>query len=911
MGEAAPGHAAARPAAFPLLGAGMVGPGPPGASSRTAAAAAAVPPLHSAIVERLRARIELCRRHHSTCERRYERGRAESSERERESTLQLLSLVQQGGTARRGKSGRALDQSRGNNEHKGQSAGEAESKASTRIALQGTLRRKIEGQPPGYIAKQNGLSCVGAGAAPDFKRLRMETGSLRHGHCAMTSGQSPSIAGSVALSHTLRRKDPFMMPHDVGSDLFNMTLREMKKEPIDVQPCNQSSTDPMMVFDFKEEGGGQIDPELQDLFDELTKSVPPLNDLELEKMLKQDDDFGLDLGRPSSAGAAHPCPHLDKPIKTKYSPDYGQASGSSPQLRPASAGPSFTALSTSPIGQMTHSHVSSGTPTRGLPPWPEMSHAEQLKQMAANQQQPNSLLHHQQQQSQSGGVRNWSSAIGGHPNSSCFGQEPVASSGSLSQPRISPQSMGQSKGMPNCLFKPGGYSPTNPTDMKVLSSKPMLHFTPKTASSTTSQQMPHMAGSQSKLTTQQQSSTGGQRMQFQLPSSCLQPKPLSQRPPLNQHGLGINLKMTQRQALAPGPRLSTNGCLAGIGQPQQQRSPAPNTQQKNTGKSQRQLSQTPHHTNNTEKFNTQDQFNRHLTRPPPDYKQPQGVAGVQHPTLYPGLASSPLTNNGSDQTDIPSLSCHLPNGQGAKMVPNSGDRRFHTRSDPVEVQTCASQLHQQANKQVQIGMHQNKPQFQGANTQVVTFPSGVVPTTQHVRTSSAGQDAILGQGLGGMTTTASRETGLSWVSATKQNGGLQGLDVKRQTDGHFPPRPIGPPNQVAPHSGLIPLNPVIRGSAPRPTQPHTTPLPGVSSLNQSTPEQQGCMSTFISTAQSPGTYQNSRAGRLTFDFLQDGDNTVPGINADSDFIDSLLKSGSGNDDWMKDINLEEILGGHS
>ena len=132
MGEAAPAHAAAaRPAVCPLLGAGMVGPGPPGASSRTAA----VPPLHSAIVERLRRRIVLFRRHHSTCERRYERGRAESSERERESTLQLLSLVQQGGAARRGKSGRALDQSRGNNEHKGQSAGETESKASTRIAV--------------------------------------------------------------------------------------------------------------------------------------------------------------------------------------------------------------------------------------------------------------------------------------------------------------------------------------------------------------------------------------------------------------------------------------------------------------------------------------------------------------------------------------------------------------------------------------------------------------------------------------------------------------------------------------------------------------------------------------------------------------------------------------------------------
>uniref|UniRef100_A0A8B9HSD4 Neurogenic mastermind-like N-terminal domain-containing protein n=1 Tax=Astyanax mexicanus TaxID=7994 RepID=A0A8B9HSD4_ASTMX len=823
-------------------------------TSVAAAAAAAVPPLHSAIVERLRARIELCRRHHSTCERRYERGRAESSERERESTLQLLSLVQQGGTARRGKNSRALDQSRANNEHKGQSAGgEAESKASTRIALQGSLRRKIEGQPPAYNPKQNGLSCIGG--APDFKRLRMDPGSLRPGHCSMDSGQSPGLA----LDHTLRRKDPFAMPHGVGSDLFNITLRDMKKEPIDVLPCSQSSIDPaMMVFDFKDEGGGQIDPELQDLFDELTKSVPPLHDLELEKMLKQDDDFGLDLGRPNSAGAAHPCPHLDKPIKTEYSPDFCQASGSSPQLRPASAGPSFslanTALSTSPIGQMGHGHVSqaSGTPSRGLPPWPEMSHAETLKQMAANQQQPNPLLHHQQQQSQAGGVRNWSSTIGGgHPNSSSFGQEPITSSNSLSHSRISPQSAGQGKGMPNCLFKPGGYNPSNPPDMKVLSSKPMLHFTPKAPSSTTSQQMPHMAGSQSKQTTQQKREREKKRE-----------------------------RKTERERERLGQwAWSPVSCflfdllfdLSFLFQ---------------------------------EKFNTQDQFNRHLSRPPPDYKQPQGVAGVQHSTLYPGTHLARLNLH-----DIPSLSCHIPNGQGAKMVAGSGDRRFHTRSDPhsgsVEGQTCANQLHQPSNGQLQIVMHQNKAQFQGANSQISSFPSGVVPTTQHVRTSAAAAAS-------GMTTTAGRATSLSWVSTTKQNSGLPGLNVvKRQTEGHFPPRPIGPPNQVAPHSGLIPLNPAIRGPAPRSSQPHIPPLPGVTGLNQASPEPQGCMSTFISTAQSPGTYPNSRVARLTFDFLQDGDNTVPGINADSDFIDSLLKSGSGNDDWMKDINLEEILGGHS
>ncbi|CAI5773348.1 2 [Podarcis lilfordi] len=62
----------------------------------------AAPRVHSAIVERLRARIAICRQHHLSCEGRYERGRAESSSRERESTLQLLNLVQHGQAARKG-----------------------------------------------------------------------------------------------------------------------------------------------------------------------------------------------------------------------------------------------------------------------------------------------------------------------------------------------------------------------------------------------------------------------------------------------------------------------------------------------------------------------------------------------------------------------------------------------------------------------------------------------------------------------------------------------------------------------------------------------------------------------------------------------------------------------------------------
>ncbi|XP_067424093.1 mastermind-like protein 2 [Emydura macquarii macquarii] len=83
MGDTAPPQA-------PDLGAGLLGGG------------TVAPRVHSAIVERLRARIAVCRQHHQSCEGRYERGRAESSERERESTLQLLHLVQHGQGARKG-----------------------------------------------------------------------------------------------------------------------------------------------------------------------------------------------------------------------------------------------------------------------------------------------------------------------------------------------------------------------------------------------------------------------------------------------------------------------------------------------------------------------------------------------------------------------------------------------------------------------------------------------------------------------------------------------------------------------------------------------------------------------------------------------------------------------------------------
>lgn len=163
---------------------------------------------------------------------------------------------------------------------------------------------------------------------------------------------------------------------------------------------------------------------------------------------------------------------------------------------------------------------------------------------------------------------------------------------------------------------------------------------------------------------------------------------------------------------------------------------------------------------------------------------------------------------------------------------------------------------------------------------------------------------------------------MGWGSSNKQV--TTGLGVRRlptllQSQGAqldvpnhaYTQRHIGPPNHIAPDIGMLPLNPSMRDAGPRPSQPILGSPSGVGNLNQASPEQRVPAGNFADACSSSSSYQNNRASHLTFDFLPEGDNTVPGINTDSDFIDSLLKSGSGNDDWMKDINLDEILGSHS
>lgn len=137
--------------------------------------------------------------------------------------------------------------------------------------------------------------------------------------------------------------------------------------------------------------------------------------------------------------------------------------------------------------------------------------------------------------------------------------------------------------------------------------------------------------------------------------------------------------MSSSKGVPPGPRLPTNGSLGVMSAQSQPRPPAPNNQQKGPAKTQamqRQLNQQQHAISTSvsyisiiqlppvnklsrlcensllinrvfsihhfvfpfqDKDNTHDQFSRHLTRPPPDYKQSRSMVGVQQGNIFAGI----------------------------------------------------------------------------------------------------------------------------------------------------------------------------------------------------------------------------------------------------------------------------------
>uniref|UniRef100_A0A8B7W6Z9 Mastermind-like protein 2 n=1 Tax=Castor canadensis TaxID=51338 RepID=A0A8B7W6Z9_CASCN len=922
--------------------------------------------------------------------------------------------------------------------------------------LQGSLKRKqVVNLSPASSKRPNGFV---DNLFLDMKRIRVgENLSAGQGGLQANNGQSQVMSGALPMSQAPLRKSNTLLPpaHSPGNSVFSMGLKEVKKEPGETLSCSKH-TDGKMIQEnifanrYGDDPGEQLmDPELQELFNELTNiSVPPMSDLELENMInatiKQDDPFNIDLGQQSQRATPRPSVPMEKiVIKSEYSPGLTQGPAASPQLRPPSAGPTFsmanTALSASSPGptvpqSQAQPQTASGA-SRALPNWQEVSHAQQLKQIAASRQQ-----HVRMQQHQPPAWSALPSSAGPSPGpfgqekipSPSFGQQPFSPQGSpiagvtggSSQPKVMANYMYKASppaqsGHLDALMQPKPQdlsrsfinNPHSALEPRQGNTKPLFHFNSDQAN----QQMPSVLPSQSKpsllhYTQQQQqpqSSIPAQQQQQQQPPS--QPtQPLSSQPllrsplPLQQKallqkmqnpsitGLGYQATQQHRQdqqsggAQNPGPSPSPNSCSnpnPGVGFLNSQQSllnqqlmGKKQTLQRQATERKQQLLLQQQRLADTEKIAPQDQINRHLTRLPPDYKdQRRNVGSLQPAAQYSGGPSTvslnsnqALTNPVSTHTILTSNSSLMSTSQGTKMpslstaVQNIGMYGNLPCNQPgtFNVTSGMNQLTRQRNPS-QLITNQNSPLMPrpptlgpNNNNNVTTFGAGAIGSSPQLRPNLTHNMAGVPAQRTPNIMITSNTIAPNWASqevTTKQQEALKSTGVRfptgapaaytpnqplQQTVGsqQFSQRAAAPPNQLTPAVQMRPMNQMnqtlngqtmgpLRGLNLRPNQISTQMLsnlnPSGAGLSQS---RTGISQTtsltpnnFPSSTQGSRAFQGADQGSdLAFDFLSpQTDNMGPSLNSDADFIDSLLKTEPGNDDWMKDINLDEILGSNS
>ncbi|XP_073677022.1 mastermind-like protein 1 [Garra rufa] len=401
-----------------------------------------VVPRHSAVMERLRRRIELFRRHHTGCENRYDSTAMERLEMERQQTFALhqrclqtkakrsnkhrqppaaAASVDPAGQRGTGGGGTSAELADGGSGTPGE-----QSRNSTLIALQETVKRKLEnaGSPlgrdqvngftDGYPPNKKtcvedalgGLNGVSNGTVPPLSPMDSK-------HNVNTDGlMANGNHRAVGAEHNGKGLTDSGASRGSESDF---RLKEMKQEPVDdILPC--------ILPGGGANGNNSLFPDLNlndqdwsEIMEEFNRSVPYEDIQELFS-----DSFG-DRKDPEllSSGAAQSLmpPDLSS-VKTEFSPatassafDQDSCNGS-PQMRPTSSGPPLhtnspaTAPATSPalpVQQQQHPQQPPIQPTRPLPnhllpiPPKDLSPAQQLQQLAAREQQ-RAILQSQQQQ---------------------------------------------------------------------------------------------------------------------------------------------------------------------------------------------------------------------------------------------------------------------------------------------------------------------------------------------------------------------------------------------------------------------------------------------------------------------------------------------------------------------------------
>ncbi|KAJ1128261.1 hypothetical protein NDU88_006640 [Pleurodeles waltl] len=419
-------------------------------------------------MERLRRRIELCRRHHGSCESRYEAVSAERLELERQQTYSLHQRCLQAKAKRAGKhrapsiaSGagdRGVAGSGGGDNGTGTDGDQSRSNSAVIAQLHETVKRKRDNAS----SPQNGDQSNGYGdlfSVP--KKLRIEDG---------LGGNSGSSNGMLPVSpmHSLDNKPPtadglqLNGNHSMGvdginkkcltdsnlqlngsndmEDAFHILSKDLKQEPVDDLPCMLSGTGSSMSQNNLMPDLNLNEQEWKELIDELNRSVP---DEDMKDLFN--DDFGGKKDPETSTLAPQAPLTQDIHIKTEFSPSaFDQEPVGSPQVRSTSSGPSFIGSTSVPASRV--SPVLGGSQVMFQPSNPavtenpnqsmmqvpkqtqnvqrplpsvmlsgqvtgttkEMSSSHQLQQIAAKQKRDQLMQNQQAQQvHQSNAVPNW------------------------------------------------------------------------------------------------------------------------------------------------------------------------------------------------------------------------------------------------------------------------------------------------------------------------------------------------------------------------------------------------------------------------------------------------------------------------------------------------------------------------
>ncbi|XP_040478647.1 mastermind-like protein 1 [Ursus maritimus] len=333
-------------------------------------------PRHSAVMERLRRRIELCRRHHSTCEARYEAVSPERLELERQHTFALHQRCIQAKAKRAGKHRQppapapaaapapapaAAPASAAPASAPRLDAADGPEHGRPVAHLHDTVKRNLDSTtspqngeqqngygdlfpghkktrreaPLGVAVTSNGLPPASPLGQPDKPGPEVLQASGKHALGLDSISKKCLVDSSLHLNGGSTPGEPFPLS----------LTKELKQEPVDDLPCmitgaggSISQSNLMPDLNLNEQ-------EWKELIEELNRSVP---DEDMKDLFNEDFEEKKD---PESSGSATQTPLAqDINIKTEFSPAaFEQEQLGSPQVRAGSAGQTFMGPSGGPV----------------------------------------------------------------------------------------------------------------------------------------------------------------------------------------------------------------------------------------------------------------------------------------------------------------------------------------------------------------------------------------------------------------------------------------------------------------------------------------------------------------------------------------------------------------------------------